>query len=155
MCDLTLKPGDGALPKSVSRAIRRHDANLPGPCKLLPNFVRDFASNPTTSIATKDKEFRHIPHRSTAGDLRASLYQGESYECPIHPNKQRVTAWLMPVEWKFRVAEFSVRTQFHLSKLAEVMYVQLKQVGEDRLLLGRGRKNFETWPRSFCVGCHY
>ena len=126
MGDLTLEPGDGALPEPVSGTIRLHDANLPGPWKLPPNFVRDFASNSTTPIATKDKEFRHIPHRSTAGDLRPSLYQGESNEPSIHSDKQRVTAWLTPVERQLRVAESSVRAQFRLSKLTEVMYVQLK-----------------------------
>ena len=146
MGDLTPKPGDGALPKPVSGMIRLHDANLPGPRKLPPDFVRDFASNSTTPVTAEDKELRHIPNRSTAGDLRPSLYQGEPYECPIHPDKQRVTAWLMPVERKIRVAESSVRTQFHLSKLAEVMYVQLEQVGQNRLLLGEGGHDFEIWP---------
>ena len=73
---------------------------------------------------------------------RPSLYQGERCEPPIHPDKQRVAAWLMPVKRKIRVAESSVRTQFHLSKLAEVMCVQLKQVGEDEAVARGGRGKF-------------
>ena len=154
MCDLAFEPGDGALPKPVSGAIRRHDANLPGSGKLPPNFMRDFGSNATTSMASKDEELCHIPYRSIAGDFGPSFYQGEANESSIYADKQRETAWLMPIERKIRVAESAIRTYFYVSKLAKVMYVQLKQVGEDRLVLGQGRKYFETWPRSFGVGCH-
>jgi hypothetical protein len=108
--------------------------------------MRDFGSNATTSMASKNKELCHIPHRSTAGDFRPSLYQGEADEFSIHSDKQRVAAWLTPVERKIRVAKSSIRAYFYVSKLAEVMYVQLKQVGEDRLLLGEGRKDFKIRP---------
>jgi hypothetical protein len=114
--------------------------------------MRDFGSNAAAPVATKDKEFRHIPHRSTAGDFGPSLYQREAYEPPIYSDKQWVTAWLTPVERKIRVVESSVWAQFHLSKLAEIMDVQLEQVGEDWLVLGQGRKDFETWPGSLCIG---
>jgi len=49
---------------------------------------------------------------------------------------------LTPVKWETGVDEPPVRSQIHVVKLAEIVRVQLKQVGEDRLLLKRGGDDF-------------
>ena len=87
-------------------------------------------------MASKDKELCHIPHRSAACNFGPSLYQGEAYESSAHADKHWVTVRLKPIERKMRITVSSIRAYFYVSKLAEVMYVQLKQVCEDRLVLG-------------------
>jgi hypothetical protein len=51
---------------------------------------------------------------------------------------------LAPIEWKVLVAESTIWSQLNLVKLAEVVRVQLKQIGEDSLLLRCGGNEFNV-----------
>src|SRR6516165_2309025 len=52
---------------------------------------------------------------------------------------------LGPVEIKVAEAEPPVRPDFQIDEVAEVVTVEFQQIGQDRLLLQRGRHDFDFW----------
>ena len=52
------------------------------------------------------------------------------------------------------VAESTVYSQLTLVKLAQVVCIQLKQIGEERLVVRRGGNEFNGGSWSFRVSCH-
>ena len=51
-----------------------------------------------------------------------------------------------PIDIKVAIAKPPIRPDFQFNKLAEVVRIELKQIGQDRLLLQQGGNDFDIWP---------
>src|ERR1017187_3381071 len=132
----------------LRRNIRLHHADFPQSRKPPPHLVRNVSSNSTPPVSAKNKKLRHIPDILIARYVRPSLQRDQACQFALHPDQNRMSARLTPIKRKVLVAEPPVRPNLHITEFAEVVCVQLKQVSQDRLLLGRGRNDFDIygWP---------
>src|SRR5208337_412990 len=103
--------------------------------ELPPHFVCYSSSNSTPPISANNKELSHVPDRVIASDLRPFSHQNQSCQSAVDPNKKRMPVCLRPIKWQLRVAEPAILAQLYIVEFAEVVRVQLKQVGHNRLLL--------------------
>lgn len=147
------KFGDGPRPEIERRNIRLHHANFPHSWKPLPHFMRDPSSNSAPPVCSENKELGHVPHVPVPRGFRTLLDQNEPRQFVVDPDKKRMTARLAPIERKMLVDEPSIRSNFNVVEFAEIMCVQMQQIGQDRRLLACSRHNFnfhEWHPRA----CH-
>lgn len=139
----TSEQGYGPLPEMPRRAVRGHDANFPAARKPPPDFVSCCTPNSLPPIATDDKEFRHVPDISITGNVRAFLDQNETRELAIHPDQKRMPGRIAPVKRKVGVIVSAIRAELYIQEIGEVVYVQLKQIRENRLFPRQGCDNFQ------------
>ena len=65
----------------------------------------------------------------------------------VYFDEKRVTILLTPIEREVRVVESAIGFESDIEEFAEIVKVQLEQVRQDRLLLGRCRDelNLSGW----------
>jgi hypothetical protein len=131
----TDKLRNSPFPKTLRRSIRLHHTNFPRPGKSSPHRMRCLRSNSTPPVSSKHKELCHVPHGLVAREVRPSFHQDEPRQFSVHPHQKRMPTALAPIQGKGTVPESSVRSNFDIVELAEIVRVQLKQASQDRLLL--------------------
>lgn len=85
-----------------------------------------------TAVSAEDEEFGHVPYRGIA------RYQDKPGGFVVNGHEEGVPGRLTPIEGELVVREPAVGFNFHVVEFAEVMRVELEQVGQERLLLGCG-----------------
>ena len=151
---LTHKYRDGSCPKMLRRNIRLHYANFPQPREPPPHFMRRLSSNATSPASSNNKKFCHIPDRVIARHFRPSFDKGQPRQLAIHPDQERMSVGLRPIERKGPVAKSAILPYIQIAEFAKIVCVQLKQVRQDRLLLRRRRDNLEVRGCRFAMLGH-
>jgi hypothetical protein len=65
-----------------------------------------------------------------------------------------MTVRIAPIMGKEPIAELAIRSQIDFAKFAEIVYVQLKQVTQDRLLFRRSGDDLDLYGRLVWLLCH-
>ena len=141
------------FPKLARGTIGLHHANLPAPRKSAPYCVSGRDPNSTPPVAARDKKLRHVPDRRIAGCTRSSLYQSQTCQFAIRPDKKGVPAGLKPIKREIFVAEPAVRSQLQFEKFAEIVCVQLQKIRQYGLLVACRGNNFDLRRSPLCVSC--
>lgn len=141
---LTRKHRDGACPKMLRRNVRLHHANLPQSWEPPPHFMRYSSANSTSPASANNEKLCHIPDRVVARDLRSFLDKNQACQFPIHPDQERMSVRLRPIQRKGPVAEPAILPYIQIAEFAKIVRVQLQQVRQDRPLLRRGGDNREV-----------
>jgi hypothetical protein len=140
---------NGVLPKVDTPAIQLHHAHLPSPGKALPNFVRNLHTDSKTAIRSRDKKLGYVPHA-----VLFSLHKNESSQLAVHRYEKRMVRRVAPVQRKRLVLKAAVCAEFQIVKFAEVVCIQLEQIRDDRLLLGRSREHLNSEAGGFGEFAH-
>ena len=65
-----------------------------------------------------------------------------------------MTVRITPIKGKGPITEPAIRSQIEITQFAEIVYVQLKQVTQDRFLLRCSGDDFNLYGRLVWVLCH-
>src|ERR1700757_4302112 len=149
---LSRKTLDRVIPEAIGRLVGDYDANLPAPRKALPHQVGDLSADACASISPQDKELRNIPHHHVGRFPRQAVNQRETCKPGVDVKQEWMPRGLSPVNIKIAVAKPPVRPDFQLYELGEVVLIEFKQIGQDCLLLQRGRNDFDIGSRLLGVG---
>src|SRR4029078_12981226 len=123
------------------------DADFPLAREPIPNLKRDRCAESEPAKAEDDEELSHVPDIRVAGEFGAPPHKNEPGEVTTGLDEKRMAIALCPIQGEVLVAESPVRTEFQVDTLAEVVRVQLEQVGQDRLLFRRGRDDLHGQRR--------
>jgi hypothetical protein len=110
-------------------------------CRLSPDS--------TLSVSAKNEKLSHIPGVRIPADLGSSLHENQACQLFIDLYKKWMTAGFAPIKWKTSVAKPAIRPYLDIAELTEIVRVQLKQIGQDRLLF-RSRWNYGDIVESIC-----
>jgi hypothetical protein len=100
-----------------------------------------FGPDSTLSVSAKDEELSNIPGVRIPADLGSSLHENQARQLFIDLHKKRMPPGFAPIKWKTSVAKPAIRPYLDIAELTEIVRVQLKQIGQDRLLF-RSRWNY-------------
>ncbi len=128
---------DGGGPETQARNVGVHHTNLPRPGELSENFARRHRANSEPAVSAKDKELGHIPN--TVG----AIYEDEAGQFPVELNQERMPVGIGPIEGKRRIGEAPVVANLDGVELAEVVDVEIEEISENRLAVGRCWKDFD------------
>lgn len=93
--------------------------------------MRHMCSKSAPPISAKDEELGYIPDDFAVRSILRSPDEYQSRKFPVCPNQKRSPIRIAPIEREFRIPESSIRAYLTFAALAEIVNVQLKQVGED------------------------
>lgn len=141
---LPRKPRYGRIPELKRRGILRPHANFPETRAQAPDFRRHFRAYSAPSIPAQYEELSNIPDLFISGYLRSSLDQHKTRQLVLKSHKKRLTARIRPVEAKILITKPAVVPKLYRKELAEIINVQLKHIGENRMLIFAGGDQVET-----------
>ncbi len=113
------------------------DADGPRTGERAPDLMRNLGSNSVPAISAEDEEFGDVTSGLASGNGRFLFDQYKACPMAVGFDEKRVPAWRAPIERQVRIAKLPVRAQVNVKEFAEVVDVELEQVGDDRLLFGR------------------
>ena len=135
---------DGRFPELVGGAVGGADANLPRTGEAEPDARGEFGAESGAPVTTEDEELGHI------ADV-VLVFLDESEACPraVEAGEEGIAARVGPIERELVVAEPAVFSDVGWDGFAEVMDVELEEVGEDVLMFEACWNEFES--RGHCV----
>jgi hypothetical protein len=97
----------------------------------------------TLSVPTNHKKLSHVPDLSIAGNLRPSPHQSKARQFSVNMDQERKPVRFAPIQRKVLVTKAAILAKFHIDELAEVVLIQLEQIGQDGLVLRSRWCNFD------------
>src|SRR5262249_27380982 len=124
---------NGCLPEKLARGVRIRHSDDPLRGEAIPEKEGGAAAEPFASMRSKDEKLRHVEHPGIVARDGTTSDENEArgpVANPDHESKMRVGRG--PVERKPVVAKPAVGADLHRENLAEIVHVELEQVGDQR-----------------------
>jgi len=122
---------DCGLPELVGGNVGCTSADLPGTGEAEPDAIREFGTEASAAVAAEDEELGHV-----ADAVLDLVDKCEACPCSVEASEEGVAPGVGPVERQFAVAEAAVGPGVDRDELAEVVDIELEEIGEDTLMFG-------------------
>src|SRR5262249_20518169 len=124
------KRSNRAIPKLFCGLIRRHDADFPLSRASRPYLMCRSRPHASSSVSPNDEKLRHVPDIFIGGHLRAAPDQSEAGQFVVHSNQEGMPVRFFPIQRKVLELETAIFTELYIDELAEIVLVQLEQIGQ-------------------------